>query len=100
MQIKSFLSEINSTYKNIVSIETIGKTYEDREIQLIKICKNNRCGQNPGIWIDGGYLIKVIKLSVRGFLILKSQGGITLLKPRPDEERLNRGENLSIPMTI
>ena len=49
----SYLSELNSTH-NSVSLETIGKTYEGKDLQVIKICQNKQCGRNPAVWLDGG----------------------------------------------
>ncbi len=50
--IVTWLGELEATYGDRVSIESIGKTFENRDIMMIKIGKNFGSGKN--IWIDAG----------------------------------------------
>jgi len=48
----SFLDYLESTY-DFVSTESVGKSYEGRDMRVAKICKGG-CGNKPAVWIDGG----------------------------------------------
>ena len=50
---QEWLKEIKKNHRN-VQLETIGKSFEGRDILLLKICKNRKCGQRPVYWIDAG----------------------------------------------
>ena len=50
---QEWLKEINKNHPN-VQLETIGKSFEGRDILLLKICNYNKCGQRPVFWIDAG----------------------------------------------
>lgn len=34
--------------------EVIGKSYEGRDMTVMKLCKTGSCGSKPAVWIDGG----------------------------------------------
>ena len=53
--VKFTKDEANVKSKNdpIVTLENIGKSYEGRDMKVLKICKDT-CGHKPAIWIDGG----------------------------------------------
>jgi len=53
-EIDSFLDYLARTFPDMVSLETIGKSYEDRIMRVVKVCKNGQCGKNPAMWVDGG----------------------------------------------
>merc|ERR1711970_322120 len=48
----SFLDYLETTY-DFVTTQSVGKSYEGREMRLAKICKGE-CGSKPAVWIDGG----------------------------------------------
>lgn len=48
----SYLDYLEQTY-DFVSTESIGKTFEGRDMRLAKICKGG-CGNKKAVWIDGG----------------------------------------------
>ena len=50
---QEWLKEINKNHPN-VQLETIGKSFEGRDILLLKICNFKKCGQRPVYWIDAG----------------------------------------------
>jgi len=39
---------------DFVSTESIGKSYEKREMRVIKVCKGGKCGKKPAMYIDAG----------------------------------------------
>lgn len=47
-----FFDYLERTY-NFVSIESIGKSYEGRDMKVVKVCKEG-CGRKKAVWIDGG----------------------------------------------
>lgn len=55
-QIEKFQKDLQSAYPNLVSIETIGKSYEGRNLYAIKITdsKAGNLAQKPAFYIDGG----------------------------------------------
>ena len=48
----SYFDYLEKTY-NFVSTETIGKTFEKRDMRVVRVCKSG-CGKKKSIWIDGG----------------------------------------------
>jgi len=48
----SFLDYLEATY-DFVTTQSVGKSYEGRDMRLAKICKGE-CGSKPAVWIDGG----------------------------------------------
>ena len=50
-EIQTFITETNSNYDH-VTIESIGKTYEGRDITLVKICDDGECGNDPALYIE------------------------------------------------
>merc|ERR1711887_316220 len=48
----SFLDYLETTY-DFVTTQSVGKSYEGRDMRLAKICKGE-CGSKPAVWIDGG----------------------------------------------
>lgn len=53
-EIMSYLDYLNSTCNSSCSTQVIGKTYEGRDLKLIKIGKLNEDDSIPGFWIDAG----------------------------------------------
>ena len=51
--INSYLEFLAVNQSSIVTLESIGKSYEGRDMKVLKICKDT-CGHKPAIWIDGG----------------------------------------------
>jgi len=51
--INAYLEFLQTTYPDLVSLESIGQSYEGREMKVVKICKGG-CGAKPAMWIDGG----------------------------------------------
>ena len=45
---------LSRDHGDIVSVSSIGTTYEGRDIVMIKICSSGHCGKKPAILIDGG----------------------------------------------
>lgn len=52
--ISEFLDYSATTYPEICSLETIGKTLEGREIKLIKISSGGD-KKRPAVFIEGGF---------------------------------------------
>jgi len=48
----SYLDYLEATY-DFVSTQSVGKSYEGRDMRLAKICRGS-CGEKPAVWIDGG----------------------------------------------
>merc|ERR1712126_92820 len=48
----SYLDYLEETY-DYVSTESIGKTFEGRDMRVASVCKGG-CGSKPAVWIDGG----------------------------------------------
>ena len=46
-------SFLEREYPDVVTVKSIGKSYEGRNLTLIKVCKGG-CGKKPAIFIDGG----------------------------------------------
>jgi len=51
-EIYSYLDTLEENY-DFVSTENIGKTYENRDMKIAKVCKGG-CGFKKAVWIDGG----------------------------------------------
>ena len=51
---EAYMDYLAETYPELVSIDDIGMSYEERPMRVLKICKSGVCGQKPAIWIDGG----------------------------------------------
>jgi len=51
---QEYLHYLQKEFPNIVQVENIGITHEERPILLLKICAHRKCGKRPAIWIDGG----------------------------------------------
>lgn len=51
--INAYLDYLQATYPDLVSLESIGKSYEGADMRVVKICKGG-CGNKPAIWVDGG----------------------------------------------
>ena len=51
--IDNYLEFLAYNHSSIVTLENIGKSYEGRDMKVLKICKD-ACGHKPAIWIDGG----------------------------------------------
>jgi len=52
-EINAYLDQLAEDYSNLVSLETIGKSYEGRDLKLIKISTNPKSNK-PVIFIDAG----------------------------------------------
>lgn len=52
-EIISYMKKIADTYSEIVTLQTIGKTFEGRDMILLRVC-SGKCGLKPVMWIDGG----------------------------------------------
>nr|AEI58636.1 carboxypeptidase [Eupolyphaga sinensis] len=52
-EINSYLEELAAKYPNLVTLESIGKSYEGRDMVVIKISSGGS-GTRPAILIDGG----------------------------------------------
>jgi len=52
-EINSFIQSLAASYPNIVKIEQLGLSYEQRPIYVAKIGSDNG-RKKPSIWIDGG----------------------------------------------
>ena len=37
-----------------VTIESIGQSYEGRDMKVLRVCRSGQCGGKPAVWIDGG----------------------------------------------
>ena len=48
----SYLDYLEKTY-DFVSTDSIGKTFENRDMRVAKVCKGG-CGKKKAVWIDGG----------------------------------------------
>ena len=46
------MDELADQY-DFAETEIIGKSYEGRDLKIIKLCKGG-CGNKPAIWLDGG----------------------------------------------
>ena len=51
---EAYMDYLAETYPELVSIDDIGMSYEERPMRVLKICKGGVCGQKPAMWIDGG----------------------------------------------
>jgi len=51
---EAYMDYLVEQYPELVSTEIIGKSYEGRDMRILKICKGGTCGQKPAMWIDGG----------------------------------------------
>ena len=51
---EAYMDYLAETYSDMVSIESIGTSYEGRPMRVLKICKSGTCGEKPAMWIDGG----------------------------------------------
>ena len=51
---EAYMDYLVEQYPALVSTEIIGKSYEGRDMRILKICKGGTCGQKPAMWIDGG----------------------------------------------
>ena len=51
---EAYMDYLVETYPELVSTEVIGKSYEGRDMRILKICKGGTCGQKPAMWMDGG----------------------------------------------
>jgi len=51
---EEYMDYLAETYSDMVSIESIGTSYEGRPMRVLKICKGGTCGNKPAMWIDGG----------------------------------------------
>ena len=47
----SYFHYLESTF-NFVSTESIGKSYERRDMRIARVCRGG-CGNKPAMWIDG-----------------------------------------------
>ena len=52
VQINLWMDELADQY-DFAETEIIGKSYEGRDLKIIKLCKGG-CGNKPAIWLDGG----------------------------------------------
>lgn len=52
MQISLWLDEVAAS-SEFAETEVIGKSYEGRDMKIIKICQGG-CGHKPAVWLDGG----------------------------------------------
>lgn len=53
-EMEAYLQHLADDYPNLVKLETIGKSFEGRNIHGLKISKNTEFGINPIIFIDAG----------------------------------------------
>ncbi|RWS13757.1 carboxypeptidase B-like protein [Dinothrombium tinctorium] len=53
-EINDFIALLARTNSSLALIETIGRSYENRPMNVIKIGKNHQSRQKPVIWIDAG----------------------------------------------
>lgn len=51
-QMEWYLQELNETYPELVSLSSIGKSHEDRDIWLVHIRSDNASAKS--VWIEGG----------------------------------------------
>eukprot|EP00095_Tigriopus_kingsejongensis_P005647 maker-scaffold695_size110128-snap-gene-0.19 protein:Tk05647 transcript:maker-scaffold695_size110128-snap-gene-0.19-mRNA-1 annotation:"unnamed protein product" len=51
-EIYEYLDYLEESFED-VSTETIGQSYEGRDMRLISICRGG-CGNKPAMWVDGG----------------------------------------------
>ena len=51
--INDYLTYLTKVHPDIVSLDTIGNSYEGRKMQVLKVCKGG-CGNKPALWVDGG----------------------------------------------
>jgi len=51
-EIQGYMQYLANNY-DYVSIQSIGKSFQKRDMQVLKVCKGG-CGNKPAIWIDGG----------------------------------------------
>ena len=61
--IDGYLSYLASKYPETVQLISIGQSYENRSLNLVRISSNLSSKSNPAIWIDGGqfhYLLQFI----------------------------------------
>lgn len=52
-QINNYLMQMAEEHPDIVTLETIGQSFQGRDMIVIKIC-SGACGSNPAILMDGG----------------------------------------------
>ena len=52
LQISLWLDEVAAS-SEFAETEVIGKSYEGRDMKIIKICQGG-CGHKPAVWLDGG----------------------------------------------
>ena len=54
-QIEQFCKDLQKAYPNLVKYESIGKSYEGREIFVLTVSdfKDGNAERKPGLWIDG-----------------------------------------------
>ena len=55
-QIHAYLDELAATYPNLVTVFSIGQSFEGRDLKMIKISSNPEANQK--IWIDAGTNVK------------------------------------------
>ncbi|XP_033106903.1 carboxypeptidase A2-like [Anneissia japonica] len=53
-EITAWLKTLVQRHNNIASLFTIGKTFEGRDMYVIKITSDTGGNKKPGIWIEGG----------------------------------------------
>jgi len=51
-EIQGYMQYLENNY-NYTSIKSIGKSYQQRDMQVLQVCKGG-CGNKPALWIDGG----------------------------------------------
>ena len=51
---EAYMDYLAKTYPDLVSIDNIGFSYEQRPMRVLKICQGGICGKKPAMWIDGG----------------------------------------------
>lgn len=55
-EMTNLLSELSDTYSNIMSLTSIGKTYQGRDIWVVKLSDNVNIDEDePGVFLDGAH---------------------------------------------
>ena len=60
LQIHAWEDTLPQQYPELVSILTIGQSFEGRPLRVIKISNSKNNESKPAVWIDGGNLSSIL----------------------------------------
>ena len=80
-QLKSIYTEMAKAYPSLVKVNSIGKSYQNRDIYILEITdyQSGNAAQKPGFYIDGGIHANELQATE----ISNKQSCVVLLCPYP-----------------